>query len=55
MEDVLELKFEKVAEDSRVVERGVPTFRAKVSGPGNEMKLGPVEGGESVVWKREGL
>ena len=53
--DVLELKFERLAEEGKVLEQRVPTFRAAVSGPGNEIKLEPIEGGENVMWRREQL
>jgi len=53
--DVLELKFERVAEDGRVFKEQVPSFRAKVSGPGNDVELMPLDGDEKVMWKREGL
>ena len=51
----MELKFERLAEEGKVLEQRVPTFRAAVSGPGNEIKLEPIEGGENVMWRREQL
>ena len=53
--DTLELQFERVAEEGRVSNEQVPSFRARVSGPGNEIELSPLDGGARVTWKREGL
>lgn len=52
--DILDMEFERVAEEGRVFNERVPSFRAKVNGPGNEMELWPVDGGERVIWERVG-
>ena len=49
--DVLEITFEKVVVDGRVEKGAFPTFRAKVSGSGNAMRLA-IDANAAVVWKR---
>lgn len=50
----LEMWFEKNVTSGRLEESAIPTYRAKVSGPGNELRL-TMDVGDAVVWKRTKL
>jgi hypothetical protein len=51
----LTLAIEKMTEDGRVVKLDVIPFESTVSGPGNEIRLAPKDGGGVVSWTRKRL